>query len=198
LCRWAGGRQGAAATRLALQAGANAALSVALQPLFQLQPRACGPHLLSLTSGPQDLAAIRRGTLTRLGNDPVLGAPLASAVASWTRAAAAETAVVSAYRRLGHSRAFVKRAADVEAAAPEGVDAGSGVDLGREANLLVEYRKRILCAVKAYIGGRPRQGWGRAGRAAGPPWRGPMQRARPSGARQLGCRRRAHCPGATV
>jgi hypothetical protein len=54
------------------------------------------------------------------------------------------------------SRAFVKRAADVEAAAAaDGGPAGGGqegMDLEREHSLVTEFRKRLICMVKAFVG----------------------------------------------
>jgi hypothetical protein len=154
-----GGAPGEHLHMIARAAGTKHSPSPGLPLLFAPHTRHFGSHpapatLVPTPRPPQDLAAIRRETLERLANDPVLGAPLPSAVAAWTRVPAAESAVVTAYRRLGHSRAFVKRAVDVEASASAGVAAEGGLDLKREEGLLVEYRKRVLCAVKAYIGER--------------------------------------------
>lgn len=53
------------------------------------------------------------------------------------------------------STAFVKRASDVEAATPQDLQASGsskGLNIERTQSLVVEYRKRLLCMIKAYIG----------------------------------------------
>ncbi|GBF87432.1 hypothetical protein Rsub_00143 [Raphidocelis subcapitata] len=102
-----------------------------------------------------DLEAIQSDAIARSPRDPVLGDPTPSAVRAWTRLDAAAGALQAARRRAAPPRrsgAFMRRAVDVEAAAPAGAPVGAGIDIEREASLIAEYRKRLLCAIKAYIG----------------------------------------------
>lgn len=123
---------------------------------------------------PQDLAAIRADTMERICRDPVLGQASLPDVRALTHLAAADAAMPSARGRMARSRAFTpRRFRDIEAGMAAAAHAaahavaggkgggGGGGSLGahgpglaeeRAQRLVVEFRRRLLCMVKAYVG----------------------------------------------